>query len=227
MPTFEHPMQLYALDYPEGWVARYDEKTAGALFMLAEEAGKSAVSLTALAVTGPPADAALHLEEMLTRLGIAATAPPAGEKRADGTAIAYAEGRRVVAGADTTIRVWMLQHASLSLMATHLGPGAEHPGTRQAAGDMVASLRFPEVLPPTPAEFRSRVMDVIRREYGPFEPRAEGDWAVDVQAPDGNVGVTINLENLYRSALLEPESAGVLIRSYLDRFVQSLALPGA
>src|SRR5690349_2337236 len=64
MPRFEHPFQLFTLDYPESWDPMYQEETGGLILVNpGDESNAGALSLTPIAVNGqlPPAKMALEL----------------------------------------------------------------------------------------------------------------------------------------------------------------------
>jgi uncharacterized protein YtpQ (UPF0354 family) len=105
---------------------------------------------------------------------------------------------------------------------TQLGPGAALPETRVAADQTLETLRFPEVMPPTIDEFRSRVSEILDREYPGIRPAPDGQWAIQLLNEEGEPVGTVGLENLYRDCLLRSESMGAIIREYLDQLIESL-----
>ena len=222
MPRFEHPLQLFTLDHPDDWELRYQEDTAGLVLIHPGPEDACALSVSPLAVTGTE----YRLEEELLRAGgrLGVEVPP-GEIRREArgeTRLAYGEGLREEAlPIGSRFRLWVLQHGPVALHVVQLGPGASAEGQRAAADAIVESLAFPELMPPTPEQFRLRVLDVLAREYPHVRAEASGEWAISLFQDGGDPIGTVGLENLYRTSLLKAEAAGALIREYLDQILAS------
>lgn len=222
MATFEHPLQLYRLDYPDAWEVRYEEDTGGVLFVNSRPGDTSALSISPLVMKGG-AGPLQELKSAAERVGVNLDPGSLRLEERGGTVRAVGEGDRP--GAEvigSRFRFWVLRHQALTLFVTQLGPGAAMEGTRRAADEVLESLDFPEVMPPTIDEFRARVMEILAAEYPGFHPTAEGQWAIQLTNEAGEPMGTVGLENLYRDCLLRSESAGAIIREYLDQLVESL-----
>ncbi len=242
MPSFEHPLQLFRLEYPEGWQAQYRED--GQMFLLAAPPGTppGVLSVAPLALKQSaeftPEELGAELMETARRAGL--NAPPSDIRlRGRGTAVsASLEGpspQQLPGTQGSLLRLWLIRQGALPLILTHMGPGTTHLGQCNAVDAIVESVEFPEILPPTPSEFAQRVMEVVEREYphlriapATSEEAISGGAAVAaIRLEDSRSGQSadLGLENLYRSALLTPESAGALIRDHLDRVSGGLFAP--
>lgn len=222
MAIFQHPLQLYTLDYPEEWEVRYEDDTGGVLFVNARPGDTSALSISPLAVTGGPGPLQ-ELSSAAERVGVELDPDTLKLEERDGAIRAVGEGDRP--GAEvigSRFRFWVLRRQALTLFVTQLGPGAALQETRQAADRTLDTLRFPEVMPPTIDEFRSRVSEILEREYPGIRPAPDGQWAIQLVNEDGEPVGTVGLENLYRDCLLRSESMGAIIREYLDQLIESL-----
>jgi hypothetical protein len=201
---------------------RYEEDTGGVLFVNARPVDTSALSISPLAMTGGGSPLQ-ELKSAAERVGVDLDPASLRLEERDGTLRATGEGDRP--GAEvigSRFRFWVLRHQALTLFVTQLGPGAGMPDTREAADQVLESIRFPEVMPPTIDEFRGRVMEILAAEYPGFRPTQEGQWAIQLTNEAGEPVGTVGLENLYRDCLLRSESAGAIIREYLDQLVESL-----
>jgi uncharacterized protein YtpQ (UPF0354 family) len=229
MAQFEHPLQLFSLEYPDGWEMRYQEDTGGVILVHPGLEDASALSLSPIAVTGLQSEPAEDLVRAAARLGVAISREDVRTEHREGTDVAYGEGLRQADESNEALaigprfRFWMIRHGALTINAAQLGPGAAQAPQREAADAAIRSLAFPEILPPTPEEFRQRVVEVLGREYPDVRPAPSGEWAIELTDAEGNPTGTLGLENLYRSCLLNAESAGALIREYLDQVLGSFA----
>jgi uncharacterized protein YtpQ (UPF0354 family) len=227
MPIFEHPLQLYAVTYPDGWESRYEEETGGVIFVNSRAEDACALSLSSLGTTGPTGGALEDLRQAAGRVGVELLEDSLRVSTAGENERAYGEGDRAGAEAiGTRFRFWVIRHGVLKLFVTQLGPGAVVDATRAAADESVNSIIFPEVMPPTIGEFRDRVMGVVAREYPQVTASPGSQWSLELKDGAGETIGTVGLENLYRDCLLQPESAGAIIREYLDQLLQSLAEVG-
>jgi uncharacterized protein YtpQ (UPF0354 family) len=229
MPLFEHPLQLFTLDYPDNWTARYQEETGGVIFVHEHEEDAGALSISPRAVTGADYPVAEELLQAAHRLEVRVAPADVQVIEHEGVHTAYAEGKRESTGshgsiltAGARLRFWVLRHGPLALHVVQLGPGVEREAQREAADAALRSLAFPEIFPPTPHEFRARVLEILNREYPQLRPAARGEWTIEVTDEQGEPRGTIALENLYRSCLLNAESMGALIRDYLDEVFDSI-----
>jgi uncharacterized protein YtpQ (UPF0354 family) len=221
MPVFQHPLQLFSLEYPEGWEVRYQEETGGVMFVHPGDTDASAVSVSPLASIGAPPDLKTEIVQAGERVGVPLDEAAVRIEEREGTRIAYAEGRRSEAAALGAFRFWLYHHPPVKLHVVHLGPGADMEAHRAVADEMLASLTFPEVMPPTPEEFRQRVLEIMGREYGDVQTSVEGQWAIHLRDAEGQFLGTVGLENLYRACLLNIETTGMRIREHLDQVLQN------
>jgi uncharacterized protein YtpQ (UPF0354 family) len=227
MPIFEHPLQLYTLTFPDGWESRYEEETGGVIFVNSRPENACALSFSPLGTTAPGGDAVEDLERAAERVGVALAPETLRSSVAGEDERAYGEGERAGAEAiGTRFRFWVIRHGVLKLFVTQLGPGATVDETRAAADETVNSLVFPEVMPPTIDQFRARVLEIITREYPQVTAAHGAQWALELKDAGGETIGTVGLENLYRDCLLQPESAGAIIREYLEQLLASMAEVG-
>lgn len=223
MALFEHPLQLYRLDFPDGWEIRYEEETGGVLFINNRPGDTTALSISPLAATGRGPDPLQELRSAAERVGVELDESTMRQEEHEDTVIASGEGDRP--GAEvigSRFRFWVIRHQALTLFATQLGPGCTRPETREAVDRTLESLEFPEVMPPTIDEFRARVVEIIEREYPTVRPEVTSAWSLELVTPQGEPVGTIGLENLYRDCLLKAEAMGAIIRDYLDQLIESL-----
>ena len=219
MPQFEHPFQLFSFDYPDGWEARYQEESGGLILVHPGTVDAGALSITPVAVTGAPEPIAPLVVENAQRIGSQVAESDVIVTTNGDTVIAYAEGAGATSIPGACLRLWVVRRESLRLNIVHLGPGAALTEQRAQADAAVASLRFPEVLPPTPIEFRTRVIDILAQEYPDLRAETEGEWRLHVRGEKGDPRCSLGLENLYRACLVQSESAGALIRDHLQRLL--------
>jgi uncharacterized protein YtpQ (UPF0354 family) len=218
MPQFEHPFQLFTLDYPDSWEPMYQEETGGLILVHpGDESNAGALSLTPIAVNGelPPAKVALeinakHIGSVLDRGTIRASAR-------DGIQIAYGEGSGTAKIPGSRLRFWVVRREKVALNVVQLGPAATDSAQRAHADFALETLTFPEILPPTPAEFQARVLDILAREHPDLKAEADGEWGIRIAKSEGEPYTALGLENLYRSCLLNAESIGALIREHLEK----------
>jgi len=221
MARFEHPLQLFTLDYPDDWEVRYQEETGGVAFIHPGTTDASALSLSPFAVSG--GETALAHEVVLAgkQVGVEVSAETIRLETRGETQSAYGEGRRAdLLSAGSLFRFWVVRHGPLKLYAAQLGPGVDDEAQRVFADAALHSLTFPEIMPPTAEEFQARVLEIIEREYPAFQATAEGSWAILLSETDGKHRATVGLENLYRSCLLNAESTGAMIRDHLDQLLE-------
>jgi uncharacterized protein YtpQ (UPF0354 family) len=162
-------------------------------------------------------------------MGVALSEADVQQEEWNGLRVAYGAGvRPEEQGAGALYRFWVARHGSLALYAAQLGPGLANPEARAAGDRILRSLTFPEVMPPTPEEFRQRVLEILANEYPQYRTTARGEWGIDVADTTGAPVGIIGLENLFRTCLVNAEAAGALIRGYLDQVLASFsgARPG-
>lgn len=223
MPLFEHPLQLYHVTYPEGWEVRYEEETGGVIFVNSRVGQACALSFSPMGMTGSGPNLLDELRSAAARVGVELDETTLGQDDLAEALVARGEGDRP--GAEvigSRFRFWVVRHRALTLFITQLGPGAARPETRAAADQAVASLGFPEIMPPTIDEFRTRVLEILAREYPDLRSEVSSQWSIELHDRDGEPMGTVGLENLYRDCLLKSESAGAIIREYLEQLLQSL-----
>ncbi len=217
MPAWEHPLQLFSLEYPENWELRYQEETGGAILVHAGIVDACALSLTPLAIGGTEVPLEEQIREIASRLGVTLAEGAIAEQSQDDSRSVYAEGTRADASStQSRFRLWVIRHGSLALHVAHFGPGADMLHMRETADRILGSLRYPEILPPTPEEFRNRVVEILVREYPQVRPARSGEWSLQLIDVEGKDVGTVSLENLYRECLLQAESTGALIRNHLN-----------
>jgi hypothetical protein len=228
MTRFEHPLQLYQLEHPDDWEARYDQETGGVLLVRGEPGAGFALNITAISLPAGESDepaatpAELQVEAAAARLSLRLLPETQRREERDGATLRYGEARREDTGAanatppGSLFRFWVLRKERLALIVTQLGPGAALPEGRCAADAVVATIRLPEVLPPTAGEFQARVLETVAREYPTVKARpGDGPWVIEIEEREG-LTARVGLENLYRDCLLQSEATGVIIRRYLD-----------
>lgn len=223
MAHFEHPLQLYRLDYPDGWEVRYEEETGGVIFINNRVGDTTALSFSPLAITGPGPEPLQELRNAAGRVGVELDESSLVQEQGEDRIFAAGEGDRP--GAEvigSRFRFWVVRHQALTLFVTQLGPGAAQPETREAAEVTVRSLQFPEIMPPTIEEFRTRVLGILEREYPDVRPQIASQWSIELYNDAGDPMGTVGLENLYRDCLLKSEATGAIIRDYLDQLIESL-----
>jgi uncharacterized protein YtpQ (UPF0354 family) len=228
MALFEHPLQLFTLEHPENWGVQYQEETGGVIFTHTALPDACALSFTPVAVTGGESSLIEQLLEIARRLEVSIPADAVETGEFGQVRFAYAEGSRERPDLmGTRLRFWVVRHGPLALHVAQLGPGVQHDGQRAAADAALQSLAFPEIMPPTPEEFRERVLETIGREYPNVRASRHGEWALSLTDAQGEPISTVGLENVYRSCLLNAESTGALIRDYLDQILDSWAEGGS
>ncbi len=221
MARWEHPLQLFALEHPDDWEPQYQAETGGVLFTLGGGAEMSALSLNPVALTRAQFVPRDHLLLAADRVGVTLDPDTIRAEAGDTPICAYGEGVRKEPF-ETPFRFWVIRHDGLALFATHLGPGAGLKAPRRSVDESLEGIDFPEILPPTPEEFRDRVLEILAREYPQVIGTPSGEWGVDLRSVEGAVLSSLGLENLYRVCLLSSEVTGALIREHLD---QVLTLP--
>ncbi|MFN3649818.1 MAG: DUF1444 family protein [Armatimonadota bacterium] len=227
MPTYEHPRQLFSVEHPSEWEPHFQEESNSVTFVYSGRVDPTAVSFSPVVMgadESQPGDEELRMQLVKTahRLDIPLAPEEVTLLRQGERTVAYGEGesaRADLAPSGTRIRMWLVRAGSLALYATQLGPGAASESQRRAADELLASLRLPEVQPPSPEQFRERVLEVLQREYPRFQATAGDAWTIELSDTEGELNTSLGLENLYRSCLLTPESAGVLIREHLDQML--------
>lgn len=220
MAVWEHPLQLFSLEHPEEWEPDYQAETGGVLFTLGAGLGMSALSINPLAVAGSAFSPQDQLFQAAERVGVTLDPGSVSVQEETDLGRAYGEGIRKEPF-ETPFRFWVIRHHGLVLFATHLGPGAGTAEDRGTVSNVLEGLTFPEILPPTPEEFRGRVLDILTREYPAVRGVPSGEWGVELRDEQGKVLSSLGLENLYRACLLNAEVAGALIREHLDEVLNS------
>lgn len=224
MARFEHPLQLFSMEYPDNWEVRYQEETGGVVFVHPGLDDASALSLSPMAVTGTEPALRDEVVQAAARVGVDLDPASLALDESGDTRCAYGEGLRTdLLSVGSRFRFWVLRHGPLALYASQLGPGADDATQRTDAETALATLQFPEIMPPTPVEFRARVLEIIGREYQRLRPSLNGEWALDLADESGEKIATVGLENIYRTSLLNAESVGAIIREYLDEVLSSAA----
>jgi uncharacterized protein YtpQ (UPF0354 family) len=224
MPLFEHPLQLFTLEYPEAWQPQYQEQNGAVLFVQPDETLAGVFSVTPMRMDGNARPVVDEIVSATARLGLALDPRTVPVQQRGETQVAYAEGRDVEVGnlGPTTLRFWVVRHGTLTLYATQLGPGGAVEEQRRDAEAAIRSLAFPELLPPSPQEYQERVLDVLKREYPQLAAVVSSPGVIELTDRETGYTSRLALENLYRSALVNSESSGALIREYLDQVVGSL-----
>ncbi len=218
MPRFEHPFQLFTLDYPESWEPMYQEETGGLILVNpGDESNAGALSLTPIAVNGQLPPARLALEVNAKQIGSDLARETIRESARDGIDFAYGEGSGTARIPGAKLRFWVVRREKVALNVVQLGPAATDTAQRAHADFALETLTFPEILPPTPAEFQARVLDILAREHSDLRAEADGEWGIRLTRTEGEPYVALGLENLYRSCLLNSESIGALIREHLEK----------
>lgn len=217
MIAFEHPRQLFSFEYPEGWNLSYREDTGSVILL--HGASKEASGLTLQPLLD--ADARSPVEALLEsarRCGVTVDPGNVRTGQRGEVSLAHAEGesRRMLV-IRSRFRFWVFQRGPLSLLAVQLGPGTGSEAVRRAVDEVLESLTFPEILPPSPEEFRDRVIEVLTREYTHVRAAAVDPWVIELRDAEDEVVGKLGLENLYRRCLLSAESAGAIIREHLDQ----------
>jgi uncharacterized protein YtpQ (UPF0354 family) len=223
MPRYEHPMQLFALDFPEQWQADYQEETGGVIFVNADPECPGALSITPMALTGAEANLDTEVLEAAERLDLPMSADQLRRESRGELQLVYGEGDRdqdLLGG--TLLRLWAVRRGRLLLRVIQLGASASDEAQRLEADLAVRSLEFAEVMPPTPEEFRARVLEVVAREYPTVRAEPSGALSIDLSDAEGRPLGTMGLENLYRSCLLESQTAGAQIREHLDKLLETV-----
>jgi hypothetical protein len=227
MVAFQHPLGLFRLEHSQEWSADYDSETAALLLTRDHEGENSALHFCPLAVSGSQADPRRLLLDHARRLG-AWVAPEAVELAESAQhRSASAEGRRPPLGDELPVlyRFRVYCRGTLTVLVTHLGPGADRFLARAAADQVIATLTLPEVIPPTPAEFLTRVLQFIHCEHPHLVATIADEWGVQVEKTTGGREVMIALGALFEEALRYPETADELIRTHVTTALQPLELP--
>lgn len=224
MITFEHPLQLFTLQYPDDWELRYQEESGSLILVDPSPQNPTALSLSPLAITGGGFSLPEQVAQAAGRMEV--VIDPAQVQPMDwGEAqVGYGEGAREDAdGTGGAFRFWVIRHGNLAIYAAQLGPGVRMEAQRRQVDEILVAITYPELMPPTAEEFRARVLDVLQREFPHLSASPQGGWAIELKDTEGQPIGTVGLENLYRSCLLKSESAGALIREYLDQVLGSLS----
>jgi hypothetical protein len=217
MPIFEHPLGLFTVEYPEEWIADYENDSAALTLRSRPSEAATALRVLPLAVTGTPLDPATELAAAADRLGVSLLADSLETSDEDGTRVAYGEGAR--AGSDgqmTWFRFWTISRGTLGIVATQLGPGTALDGIRRAADATISSLDLTELVPPTPEAVRSQFLAILAREHPRLRAVPLGDWAIDVTDEQGQPLFRLNLEELYPECVEDPGCIEELIRRHLE-----------
>jgi hypothetical protein len=220
MPRFEHPFQLFTIDYPENWEPMYQEETGGLILVNpGDESNAGALSLTPIAVNGELPPAMLALEVNAKQIGSDLDRATLRDSKRDGFEVAQGEGTGTASIPGSKLRFWVIRQPKVALNVVQLGPAASDTVQRAHADLALESLSFPEIMPPTPAEFQARVLEILAREHPELTAEADGEWGIKLALANGDPHYTLGLENLYRSCLLNAESIGALIREHLEKLL--------
>lgn len=219
METFSHPLGLFRLEHSPEWDAEYDATSGSLTLRRGGPEGLTALNLLPLAITGAATPPGELLLQQAKRLGV--WVPLDGVQLAlqERMEVARAEGRRppLGEGSTSTFRFWVFNRDTLSLIVTQLGPATDSLAARDAADAVIASLRLPDVIPPTPAEFLTDVLKALRRDYPQWVGTITGEWEVEVTDPDGEPVATLRLADLYGATLRDPAQADALLAEHLKR----------
>jgi len=224
MALFEHPLQLFSLQYPEGWELRYQEDSGSLILVNPSTQDPTALSLSPLAITGEGFSIPGEVVQAAERMSVAIDPKDVRVNSWGDSEVGYGEGVRTDgAQVGGRYRFWVIRHAALAIYAAQLGPGVELDFERERADTILQSLAYPELMPPTAEEFRARVLDVLEKEYAHLRAAPKAGWAIDLTDTAGQAVGMIGLENLYRACLMNAESTGAMIREYLDQVLSSLS----
>ncbi|MCC2668509.1 MAG: hypothetical protein K0Q72_980 [Armatimonadetes bacterium] len=217
MPVFDHPLGLFSLAFSPEWAEDYDASAGSLTLRRSGVDGITALNLLPLAITGAPAEPEILLLEQAQRLGV--WVPPEGIviREQERLRTAAGEGRRPALGAGnpSTLRFWVFTRDALSVVITQLGPGTAHTDSRDAADEVVASLRLPEVVPPTPAEFLTSILKIIHQDFPQLTASILSEWEIEVVDADGAPVGRLGLADLYAEVLRSPAEAEALARQHL------------
>jgi hypothetical protein len=219
MSHFDHPLGLFTLTYSPEWSEEYDA-TSGSLTLRRDGLeGVTALNLLPLAITGAPAVPEHLLREQAQRLGVWVDPEIITISDQDRLRSAAGEGRRPALGDGnpSLLRFWVFTRDALSVIITQLGPGTAQPEAREAADAVVAALRLPEVIPPTPAEFLTGVLKRLREEYPGLTGTIRGEWEIEVLDATGTPEGRLGLGELYAEVLRSPAQMDDLVRRHLAR----------
>ena len=219
MPAFDHPLGLFTLLHSPEWSADYDA-TSGSLTLRRDGlGGMTALNLLPLAITGAPAVPEQLLREQAQRLGVWVDPDSVIASEEERLRSAFGEGRRPALGegSPSTLRFWVFTRDTLSVIVTQLGPGTVQAEAREAADTVVAALRLPEVIPPTPAEFLTAVLKRLREEYSQLTAAIRGEWEIEVLDATGTPEGRLGLGELYAEVLRSPAEMDDLVHRHLDR----------
>jgi len=215
--TFDHPLGLFHLAHAPEWDAEYDSAAGSLTLRRGGPEGLTALNFLPLAITGATTAPGELLLQHAKRLGVWVPLEGVHPEFRERLEVARAEGRRPTLDetAAAAFRFWVYTRDALSVIITQLGPGTAAPTAREAADAVIASLRLPEVIPPTPAEFLTDVLKALRRDYPQWAGTIISEWEVEVTDPDGEPITTLPLADLYAEALRDPAKADTLLRDYL------------
>src|SRR6266542_1937104 len=121
MPHYEHPMQLFAFDYPEAWEAQYQEESGGVILVHASEACPGALSLTPMAIAATESPLDPEVLEAAERLELAIDPAALRRENRGDLALVYGEGARpqeLLGG--SVIRLWAVRKSRLLLRVVQL-----------------------------------------------------------------------------------------------------------
>lgn len=223
--TFDHPLGLFHLAHAPDWDADYDAAAGSLTLRRGGLEGLTALNFLPLAITGATTAPGELLLQHAKRLGVWVPLEGVQPEFRDRLEVARAEGRRPTLdeSAAAAFRFWVFTRDALSVIITQLGPGTASSAAREAADAVVGSLRLPEVIPPTPAEFITEVLKALHRDYPQWVGSIISEWEVEVTDPDGKPIAVLPLAALYAETLREPARAEALLREELSR---TLPVPG-
>src|SRR5688572_1437800 len=120
MALFKHPLQLFTLEHPDEWEVRYQEETGGVIFIHSREEA-TALSVSAVAVTGAELPLVEQVVEAGARLGIPLAPEQVRIHGSSDTRTGYAEGTRPDGDlAGSLYRFWVIRHGPLMLYVAQL-----------------------------------------------------------------------------------------------------------
>lgn len=216
--TFEHPLGLFGLEHSPEWDAEYDAAGGSLTLRRGGLEGMTALNLLPLAITGATTAPGELLLQHAKRLGVWVPLEGVRPEFRERLEVARAEGRRPTLdeAAASAFRFWVFTRDALSVVITQLGPATGTPDAREAADAVIATLCLPEVIPPTPAEFLTHVLQALHRDYPQWVGTIVSEWEVEVTDPDGEPIATVPLSELYAATLREPARAEELLRAHLE-----------
>lgn len=217
MVEFHHPLGLFRLEHSPEWGAEYDA-SAGALALrrtLAE--GQTALHFVPLAITGGPSAPERLLLQHAQRLGVWLSPDSLEVTDGERQTTVYGEARRppLDGGSGSQFRFWVQCRKGLSVVITQLGSATRDAAARAEADRVVSSLELPEVIPPTPAEFLTTVLKLLRADYPRVTGEITDEWEVEALSASGELIARLDLAALYAEVLQRPDDLERRVRGFL------------